>query len=79
MNLENCMVIEDLIVGIRVVKVVGMISINVLDMKLFDDEIRELVFEICNNLFEVKEYLEIIQIYEKNNYGIWICNFFYVF
>lgn len=60
MNPGNCMVIEDSTAGIRAAKAAGMISINVPDMKLPDDEIRELAFEICNNLFEVKEYLETI-------------------
>lgn len=60
MNPENCIVIEDSTAGIRAAKAAKIISINVPDMKLPDDEIRELAFKICNNLFEVKKYLETI-------------------
>ena len=58
---ENCMVIEDSDAGITAAHAAKMIGIHVPDMKCLDDDTKDLAFKICNNLIDVKNYLEEIK------------------
>ena len=55
---EECIVIEDSEAGIIAAHNAGIRSINVPDMIIPNDIIKELSYKICNNLIEVKELLE---------------------
>ena len=58
---ENCIVIEDSDAGITAAHAANMIGIHVPDMKCLDDGTKDLAFKICNNLIDVKNYLEEIK------------------
>ena len=58
---EKCIVIEDSDAGITAAHAAKMIGIHVPDMKLLDDDIKKLAFKICDNLADVKNYLEEIK------------------
>ena len=55
---EECIVIEDSPAGVEAGYKGGMKVINVPDMKIPDEEMKKHASLICNNLLEVKEYLE---------------------
>lgn len=57
-NPENCIVIEDSDAGITAAHAAKMIGIHVPDMKYLEDDTKELAFKVCNNLIDVKGYLE---------------------
>ena len=57
-NPEKCIVIEDSDAGITAAHAAKMIGIHVPDMKFLDDDTKELAFKICENLIDVKNYLE---------------------
>ena len=59
-NPEKCIVIEDSDAGIKAAHAANMIGIHVPDMKFLDDDVKELAFKICENLFDVRNYLQII-------------------
>lgn len=59
-NPENCIVIEDSDSGIKAAHAANMIAIHVPDMKFLDDDVKELAFKICENLFDVRDYLQTI-------------------
>lgn len=58
---EKCMVIEDSDAGITAAHAAKMIGIHVPDMKLLEDDTKNLAFKIFDNLLQVKEYLEEIK------------------
>ena len=60
-NPEKCIVIEDSDAGITAAHAAKMIGIHVPDMKFLEDDTKKLAFKICENLIEVKEYLEEIK------------------
>ena len=55
---EECIVIEDSPAGVEAGYKGGMTVINVPDMKTPDEEMKKYSSLICNNLLDVKEYLE---------------------
>jgi len=55
---EKCIVIEDSDAGITAAHAAKMIGIHVPDMKFLDDDTKELAFKICDNLMDVRNYLE---------------------
>ena len=55
---EECIVIEDSPAGVEAGYKGGMTVINVPDMKMPDEEMKKYSSLICNNLLDVKEYLE---------------------
>lgn len=55
---ENCIVLEDSGAGIEAAYNAGMIPINVPDMKVPDEEMKERAFKICDSLLDVIELLE---------------------
>ena len=57
---EKCIVIEDSDAGITAAHAAKMIGIHVPDMKFLEDDTKELAFKICENLMDVKNYLETI-------------------
>ena len=59
-NPEKCIVIEDSDAGIKAAHAANMIGIHVPDMKFLDDDVKELAFKICENLFDVRSYLQTI-------------------
>jgi len=59
-NPEKCIVIEDSDAGITAAHAAKMIGIHVPDMKLLEDDTKGLAFKICENLMDVKNYLETI-------------------
>ena len=58
---ENCIVIEDSDAGIIAAHSAKMMGIHVPDMKSLENDTKKFAFKICENLFEVKEYLEEIK------------------
>jgi beta-phosphoglucomutase family hydrolase len=57
---EKCIVIEDSDAGITAAHAAKMMGIHVPDMKLLEDDTKGLAFKICENLMDVKNYLETI-------------------
>ena len=57
-NPEKCIVIEDSDAGITAAHAAKMIGIHVPDMKFLEDDTKELAFKICDNLMDVRNYLE---------------------
>lgn len=57
-NPEECIVVEDSDAGIIAAHAAKMIGIHVPDMKLLEADTKKLAYKICDNLLEVKEYLE---------------------
>ena len=55
---KNCIVIEDSDAGITAAHAAKMIGIHVPDMKFLEDDTKELAYKICDNLVDVKNYLE---------------------
>jgi len=55
---EKCIVIEDSDAGITAAHAAKMIGIHVPDMKFLEDDTKELAFKICDNLMDVRNYLE---------------------
>lgn len=55
---ENCIVIEDSEAGIKAAHNANIRSINVPDMVMPNDNIKELSYKICENLLKVKELFE---------------------
>lgn len=57
-NPEKCIVIEDSDAGISAAHSAKMIGIHVPDMKVLDEDTKDLAFKVCSNLIAVKDYLE---------------------
>lgn len=55
---EKCMVIEDSDSGITAAHAAKMKGIHVPDMKQLEENTREFAFKVCNDLLEVKEYID---------------------
>lgn len=55
---EKCIVIEDSDAGITAAHAANMTGIHVPDMKVLEEETKKLAFKICENLIDVRYFLE---------------------